>query len=98
VVVEQQLDGKWEKVPVTNLELRDVCHPSPPPRCIELGAGSTLNPVPWNGNFCFSQCPSSCRLDGPAPAGTYRFVIASCYSEQMYASPPFEKPANDSQN
>jgi hypothetical protein len=97
VVVEQEVDGKWEEVPVTNLELREVCHPSPSPGCIKLGAGARLKPVPWTGNYCFSQCPSPCRLDGPAPAGIYRFVIRSCDSNRAHASPPFEKPASDRQ-
>ena len=92
VVVEQNLAGKWQKIPVTNLELRNSCKPSPSPRCIELGANLTLRPVAWTGNFCSSQCPVPCRLDGAAPPGTYRFVIASCSSERKYTSAPFEKP------
>ena len=92
VVVEQQnLKGKWQKIPVSNLELRNSCIPSPSPSCIELGANVTLRPVAWTGNFCSSQCPVPCRLDGAAPPGTYRFVIASCHSERKYTSTPLEK-------
>lgn len=91
VVVEQELGGKWQKIPISNLELREVCLTSPSPSCIELGANATLRPVPWTGNFCSSQCPVPCRLDNATPPGTYRFVIAPCYGKRVYTSPPFEK-------
>ena len=91
VVIEQKVDGQWQKIPVSNLELREACLPSPSPKCIKLRVNTTFHPVPWTGNFCSSQCPASCRLDGLVPPGTYRFVITSCYGEQVYLSPPFIK-------
>jgi len=91
VAVERRLGDKWQKAPVTNLELRNECLPSPAPNCIELGAKAILRPMPWTGSFCSAQCPVPCRLDGPAPPGTYRFVIASCHNERTYTSPPFKK-------
>jgi len=92
VSVEQKAGGRWEKALVSNLALREACAPSPPPKCTKLERTASLRPVPWTGSFCSSQCPSTCRLDGPAPAGTYRFVVTTCSGEHSYASPPFQKP------
>lgn len=93
VIIEERSGGKWIHIPVSNMELRKSCLPtSSYPECIELAADSTLRPVPWTGRYCYSQCPNACRLDGPAPPGTYRFVITSCDGKHTYASPPFKKP------
>lgn len=91
VLVERQVGDQWQKAPVSNLELRETCLATPSPKCLEIGAKEILRPVPWTGNFCSAQCPSACRLDGPAPPGRYRFVVSSCRGDQVYASPPFEK-------
>lgn len=92
VLVERQLGEQWQGVPVSNLELRETCLGAPSPPCVEIGAKKTLRPVPWTGNFCSSQCPNPCRLDGSAPPGRYRFLVVSCQGDQTYASSPFEKP------
>lgn len=36
IVVEQQKNGKWGKIPVSNLKLREACNPEPIPKCINL--------------------------------------------------------------
>jgi len=91
VAIEQKTNGKWARVNVTNLYLRESCDASQPPQCRRLEANSKVTAVRWRGNFCWSQCPAHCRLDGPAPPGTYRFVVTSCNGKQMIASPEFEK-------
>jgi hypothetical protein len=91
VMVQQMTGGTWRTMPVTNLFLRQECHAGPPPPCVDLPAGTTLRPTPWTGDYCASQCPSACRLDGHAPAGIYRFVLHSCVDATAFTSPPFEK-------
>ena len=91
IAVEQQQNGQWEKIPVSNLKLREVCKPEPVPKCFNLKKAGTIHPVPWTGNYCSSQCPTQCRLDGPVPAGTYRFVISSCDNQFTIHSPAFKK-------
>lgn len=92
VSVEQLTDGVWKPVSVTNLYLRETCLPEPPPPCTYLPADSTIHPIPWTGRFCAAQCPSTCRLDGSAPTGVYRFVVPTCAGTQKIVSSPFEKP------
>ncbi len=92
VIIEQKSGDNWQKVPVSNLELRSTCLPSPSPRAVELKANTTLHPPPWTGNYCSSQCPVPCRLDGAAPPGIYRFAITSCDGAHRYFSSTFEKP------
>jgi hypothetical protein len=89
VVIERKENGKWARVAVTNLRLRDVCTATK--RCREMKPNETIHAIPWTGKFCSSQCPSHCRLDGPAPPGTYRFVIIRCDGKQKFPSPEFEK-------
>jgi len=72
VIVERKLKGHWSRTPVTNLLLREECTQGKP-NCQKLLAKTKLRPLRWTGSFCSSQCPSSCRLDGPAPAGTGSF-------------------------
>jgi hypothetical protein len=91
VEVEQQAGGLWKDARVTNLFLIPQCDSGAAPRCVSLPKGATLKPVPWRGNYCYSQCPVSCDLDGPLPAGTYRFVVATCDGKHRFASAPFEK-------
>jgi hypothetical protein len=91
VTVERKVEGKWVRMDVTNLYLRSACDGSTPPRCQRLDANATLKAAPWTGRFCSSQCPSSCRLDGPAPPGTYRFVITTCDGKETFVSAEFEK-------
>jgi hypothetical protein len=47
------------------------------------------------GNLCSSQCPGPCRLDGPAPRGTYRFVVASCDGKQVFESGSFKRASSE---
>jgi hypothetical protein len=91
VEVEQQVNGLWKNARVTNLYLISKCASVSVPKCVPLATGATLQPVPWRGSYCYSQCPVSCDLDGPLPPGTYRFVVATCDGKHHFASPPFEK-------
>jgi len=92
VAVQQKVDGKWVPVSVTNLYLRETCATGQPPRCRKLERGERIKAARWTGNFCSSQCPGPCRLDGPAPPGTYRFAVTSCDGKETFVSPDFEKP------
>jgi hypothetical protein len=89
--VEQQLGNDWKDTPVTNLFLIAQCGAAPVPKCVSLPAGATFQPVPWRGNYCNSQCPVPCDLDGPVPPGVYRFVVSTCDHKRKFVSPTFEK-------
>jgi hypothetical protein len=91
VVVERKENEKWVRASVTNLRLREVCGANKLPHSREVKPDEKINAVPWTGKFCSSQCPSHCRLDGPAPPGIYRFVVTSCDGTQTFSSPEFEK-------
>lgn len=91
VAVRQLVTGEWEDALVTNLYLREACRAVRPPRCRELGPDEEIKAVRWTGNFCSSQCPGPCRLDGPAPPGTYRFAVTSCDGKETFVSPEFRK-------
>lgn len=91
VVVEQQSSGAWKKIPVTNFYLIARCQTGFKQKCVSFAGGATLKPVPWRGWHCYSQCPSSCRVDGPAPPGTYRFVVTTCDGRHRFESKPFAK-------
>jgi hypothetical protein len=91
VKVQHQIDGTWRDAPVTNLRLTAACTSDPGPQCLSLATGGTLEPVPWTGNYCTSQCTATCNLDGQAPAGTYRYVIVTCGHRLQFFSEPFEK-------
>ncbi|HLJ90274.1 MAG TPA: hypothetical protein VKZ53_25915 [Candidatus Angelobacter sp.] len=91
VSVERKVNDQWESVPMTNLSLREKCGVGKTSTCHKLAAQEILHPMPWTGNFCTSQCPSSCRLDGPAPPGTYRFTVTLCDRSKTFTSPAFEK-------
>jgi hypothetical protein len=96
VNVQQQVNGKWEDLPVTNLYLIPSCTRSPVPECVLLAAKSSLQPVPWSGNYCSSQCMANCNLDGPVSPGVYRYVVTSCDHERQIFSVAFEKKAGES--
>ena len=90
VSVEQKVNGRWKAIPVSNLRLRESCPDQvTPSACVTLETMGKLRPVPWTGNFCSSQCPGPCRLDGPVRAGVYRFVVSSCDGHATYPSPEF---------
>jgi hypothetical protein len=91
VKVEQQVRGEWGDAAVTNLFLIHECTSAPVPKCVSLPARSTLQPVSWRGNYCYSQCPASCNLDGPVPPGVYRFVVSTCDRKRQFVSPAFER-------
>jgi len=91
VEVERQVDGKWQNARVSNLLLVRSCQEKAAQKCIQLAARATLQPPPWRGTYCYSQCPISCDLDGPLPAGTYRFAITSCDGKHRFLSASFQK-------
>ncbi|MBZ5625008.1 MAG: hypothetical protein LAQ69_40845 [Acidobacteriia bacterium] len=93
VQVQQRIDGKWQETHVANLYLMISCQAAQPPRCVSLASGANLQPVAWSGNYCSSQCPTNCNLDGPVPPGIYRFVVTSCGRRYKFFSAPFEKKA-----
>jgi|GEM_PF-3057815 len=95
VVVEEKSDDHWHEIPVSNLELREACLPSPPPSSVEIGASATLHPLPWTGSFCRSQCSEICRLDGPIRRGSYRFTVTTCDGKHKFSSPALEKTKGD---
>jgi hypothetical protein len=91
VTVERLANGKWVRASVTNLYLRETCDAKQPARCTRLEPGQVIKAARWTGNFCSSQCPSPCRLDGPAPAGTYRFSVTACDGKETFSSSEFKK-------
>ena len=91
VEVQQLVNGEWVHASVTNLYLRESCGSTQPERCRVLKPGETIKVAPWTGNYCSSQCPSACRLDGPAPVGAYRFAVTSCDGKETFVSPKFQK-------
>ena len=66
------------------------------PDCITLHRGERLQPPPWNGLSCSSQCLEKCRANSSAPPGTFRFVVVSCSGDKSFTGPAFymEKPRN----
>jgi hypothetical protein len=93
VKIQREVGGAWQDVPVTNLDLTPACTRNPVPDCVSLAAGANLQPVPWSGNYCSSQCMANCNLDGPVPPGVYHYVVTSCDRKQRFLSAPFEKKA-----
>jgi len=91
VEVERQENGDWQNARVSNLLLIRSCQEKASQKCIQLAARATLQPPPWRGNYCSSQCPVPCDLDGPLPPGTYRFVITSCDGKHRFHSASFQK-------
>jgi hypothetical protein len=92
VAVEQRVAERWQRIPVSNLQVRDVCGEAGLRECVPLAGGGSIRVAAWTGNYCSAQCPAPCRLDGQAPAGTYRFVVHDCGGRLTFASPSFEKP------
>jgi len=95
VTVEQKVNGEWKDAPVTNFYLIPSCTQGPVPDCVSLAAKASLRPVPWRGNYCSSQCPANCNLDGPVPPGTYRYVVTSCDHKQRFVSAAFERKSQE---
>ena len=90
VEVQRREKDKWVDAHVANLHLTASCAGTVPD-CVTLAAGATLQPVPWTGSFCASQCTVNCNLDGTAPSGTYRFAVTSCDRKFRFYSDSFEK-------
>jgi hypothetical protein len=91
VRVETKVDGEWKDSNVANLYLIAKCRSGAPAKCVTLAAGQTLQPMPWRGNYCSSQCPVPCDLDGPVPKGIYRFVVSACDRKRQFVSAALEK-------
>ena len=96
VKIQEKTSEGWREAPVTNLRLRASCEASAAKECMTLAAGASLQPPAWTGSYCSSQCLANCNLDGPAPPGTYRYVISSCDGKHKFVSPPFEKKPQNS--
>jgi len=89
--VERKAKRGWEDTGVTHLRLITRCASGPVPECVSLDAAATLQPLPWTGRYCASQCPAACDLDSPLPRGAYRFTASTCDGAHHFESPPFEK-------
>ncbi|HJL14484.1 MAG TPA: hypothetical protein RMH99_02440 [Sandaracinaceae bacterium LLY-WYZ-13_1] len=87
--LERQVDDEWTPVPDVALDLRYSCEDEPP-ECVTLAPGAVFIPPPWQGMVGDAQC--ECEECGPAPAGTYRFVIHSCNEAHRVTGEPFELP------
>jgi len=93
VKVQHETGGDWQDSPVTDLYLTASCAHGAVPDCVSLSAKARLQPVPWSGNYCSSQCNLNCNLDGPAPPGIYRYVVTSCDHKHQFFSAAFPKKA-----
>ena len=97
VTIERQVSGRWNDAGIKNFFLVETCPSSEDwpsentiPRCVSLAAGAVLQPAPWRGFSCDSQCPTSCDSNVAFPPGTYRFVVESCDGQRQIVSPPFQ--------
>ena len=97
VTIERQVSGRWNDAGIKNFFLAGTCPSSEDwpskntiPRCVSLAAGAVLQPAPWLGYSCYSQCPTSCDSNLASPPGTYRFVVESCDGQRQIVSPPFQ--------
>lgn len=93
VTVQQLVGGTWTPVSVAGLLLRETCDPVVG-RTVTIPRDTSLEMVPWTGMLGDAQC--DCTRCGPAPAGTYRFVVQSgpsCFMPRTFESAPFTLPA-----
>lgn len=89
LVVERQADDSFATVEeIQGVALRYDCE-SEVPECITLVPGAALHPPPWTGDIGDAQC--ACEECGPAPAGTYRFVVTTCGGGHRVPSPSFSR-------
>jgi len=88
--VEVQLfsNGTWGKV--AHVQLMRDCNSPPIPACVTLHDGEHLQPPPWSGYTCGSQCSEGCRANIVLPPGMFRFVVALCSSGESIAGPAFD--------
>jgi hypothetical protein len=74
--VEGQGPGGFAPVEgIAGLSLRRSCE-EPGDACLSLVPGAELHPPAWLGTIGDAQC--ICTRCAPAPAGRYRFVVATC--------------------
>jgi hypothetical protein len=86
--IEHEVGGRWERAPVSGVELRSDCH-ADVTGCVSLAPHQSIVIAPWLAMVGDGQC--ACEECGPAPAGRYRFVLRSCEacSSAVVASAPF---------
>lgn len=90
IVIEREDAGRYAPLEgVGTLALRASCE-EPISDCVEVVEGAELRPPAWLGTVGDAQC--ICTRCGPAPAGTYRFVLTSCDGRQRVEGAPFELP------
>lgn len=88
VVLQRRSGEGFEDVEGVSLDLRFTCEDEPP-ECVTLAPGAVYLPPPWLGTIGDAQC--ACEECGPAPAGTYRFVVQSCNRAHTIEGDPFER-------
>jgi|GEM_PF-1442000 len=96
VQVQRLFNGAWHNES-TDVRLVRSCDSSQIPNCITLHSGERLQPPPWNGYSCSSQCSASCRANVVSPPGTFRFLVTSCSGDWSIAGPAFDmsEPLNE---
>lgn len=62
------------------------------PSCTEIPAGAVLEPVPFRGFSCSSQCNGSCRANVWEGPGTIRLRVQDCHGATLAVGPTFELP------
>jgi hypothetical protein len=85
LTVERQNGSTWAEVETAGLTLRWDCQAPPPPFCMSLAPGASIQPPPWLGTTGDAQC--ICTRCGPVPAGTYRFVATNCDGTRLEGTP-----------
>ncbi len=83
VDIEQKNGDGWKKI-VSG----DLMASGDSLKCIYLDTNSTVTLGPWNGMLCPGP---NCDANGPAPDGTYRYVVNACDGTRTFVSPAFEK-------
>jgi hypothetical protein len=82
-------DGKWQSMPVDAGrgyrllsgcgDIKDTC----------ITVATKIEPVPWTGMSCSSQCNKTCDKNAPLAAGDYRLVVKTCDDGKPIAGPSF---------
>lgn len=93
IEVQRRVGGRWQRVSAAGLTLRENCA-TEAPECVTLAPRASLTAAPWTGMLGDAQC--RCTRCGPAPAGTYRFVVSTCeacLAPHSFESEAFELPA-----
>jgi hypothetical protein len=93
VGVERFVDGKWVVEPV-RITLQETCAQTMG-ACLKLARGSHVQPKPWTGLSCASQCRANCRGNVWAGPGQFRFSVRSCDGKWRVHGPPFLLPEQD---